>query len=193
MVSAMLLQNFDFRLHDPGYKLRIKQTLTIKPQDLIMRATLRHGMTAMDLEHLLRGSTSSSIKSPENSTAPSSELPNISRLKLDSKPMTIIYGSNTGTCLAFAQRMASTAAGHGFEAKVLEMDSVVGALPKSQPIVIITASYEGHPPDNAARFVSWLEKLEPSALSGTQFAVFGCGHSKSNYLIAVWLNLMSTR
>ncbi|KAF7906794.1 hypothetical protein EAF00_001072 [Botryotinia globosa] len=177
MVAAMLLQNFDFRLHDPEYKLRIKQTLTIKPQDLIMRATLRHGMTAMDLEHLLRGSTSSGIKSPEKSTVPSSELPDISRLKLHSKPMTILYGSNTGTCLAFAQRMASTAAGNGFEAKILEMDSVVGALPQSQPIVIITASYEGHPPDNAARFVSWLEKLEPTTLSGTQFAVFGCGHS----------------
>ncbi|TGO52740.1 hypothetical protein BCON_0136g00280 [Botryotinia convoluta] len=171
MITAMLLQNFDFRLHDPGYKLRIKQTLTIKPQDLIMRAILRHGMTAMDLEHLLSGSTSSSIKSPEESTATSSELPNISRLKLDSKPMSILYGSNKGTCLAFAQRMASTAAGHGFEAKVLEMDSVVGTLPKSQPIVVITASYDGHPPDNAARF-----KLEPTALSGTQFAVFGCGH-----------------
>ncbi|KAM0162476.1 hypothetical protein ACHAPG_001840 [Botrytis cinerea] len=176
MVTAMLIQNFDFHLHDPGYKLRIKQTLTIKPKDLIMQATLRHGMTAMDLEHLLRGSPSSSIKSPEISTAPS-KLPDVSSLKLDSKPMTILYGSNTGTCLAFAQRMASNAAGHGFEAKVSEMDSVVGKLPKSQPIVIITASYEGNPPDNAARFVSWLEKLEPTSLSGTQFAVFGCGHS----------------
>ncbi|KAF7949340.1 uncharacterized protein EAE97_002849 [Botrytis byssoidea] len=99
-------------------------------------------------------SISSSIKSPEKSTVPSSELPNISRLKLHSKPMTILYGSNTGSCLAFAQRMASTAAGNGFEAIVLELNSVVGALPKSQHIVIITASYEGHPPDNAARFVS---------------------------------------
>ncbi|TGO27340.1 hypothetical protein BPAE_0043g00130 [Botrytis paeoniae] len=116
MITAMLLQNFDFRLHDPGYKLRIKQTLTIKPQDLVMRATLRHGMAAVDLEHLLRGTPSTSI-------------------------------------------------------------NVVGALPKSQPIVIITASYEGHLPDNAARFVSWLEKLAPTALSGTQFAVFGCGHN----------------
>lgn len=192
MVTAMLIQNFDFHLHDPGYKLRIKQTLTIKPKDLIMQATLRHGMTAMDLEHLLRGSPSSSIKSPEISTAPS-KLPDVSSLKLDSKPMTILYGSNTGTCLAFAQRMASTAAGHGFEAKVSEMDSVVGKLPKSQPIVIITASYEGNPPDNAARFVSWLEKLEPTSLSGTQFAVFGCGHSMLNYLIAALLNLTSIR
>lgn len=89
--------------------------------------------------------------------------------------------------------MASTAAGHGFEAKVSEMDSVVGKLPKSQPIVIITASYEGNPPDNAARFVSWLEKLEPTSLSGTQFAVFGCGHSMLNYLIAALLNLTSIR
>lgn len=179
MVTAMLLQNFDFRLHDPGYKLRIKQNLTIKPKDLTMRATLRHKMTAMDLEHLLRGSSSSSLKSVPSSVTPVAETPDISGLKIDYKPLTILYGSNTGTCLAFAQRMALTASMRGFEAKVLEMDAVVGELPTSQPIVIITASYEGNPPDNAARFVSWLEKLEPCALSGTQFAVFGCGHSKS--------------
>ncbi|ESZ96262.1 hypothetical protein SBOR_3317 [Sclerotinia borealis F-4128] len=183
MITAMLLQNFDFRLHDPGYKLRIKQSLTIKPKNLIMRATLRHQMTAMDLEHLLRGPPSSSLNSVDSSLAPAAEVPDISSLNLDCKPMTILYGSNTGTCLAFAQRMASTASGHGFKAKVLEMDSVVGELPTSQPIVIITASYEGNPPDNAARFFSWLEKSEPRTLSGKEFAVFGCGHSdwKSTY------------
>ncbi|KAM3077581.1 hypothetical protein ACMFMG_006917 [Clarireedia jacksonii] len=178
MVTAMLLQNFDFRLHDPGYKLRIKQTLTIKPKDLVMRATLRHNMTAMDLEHLLRGSSSPNVKStPSPKANDGNGLPKIAELKLEAEPMTILYGSNTGTCLSFAQRVASAAAEHGFNATVLEMDSAVGQIPTSQPVVIITGSYEGNPPDNAARFFSWLEKLESRALSGVRFAVFGCGHS----------------
>nr|7P6L_A Chain A, Bifunctional cytochrome P450/NADPH--P450 reductase [Thermothelomyces thermophilus ATCC 42464]7P6L_B Chain B, Bifunctional cytochrome P450/NADPH--P450 reductase [Thermothelomyces thermophilus ATCC 42464]7P6L_C Chain C, Bifunctional cytochrome P450/NADPH--P450 reductase [Thermothelomyces thermophilus ATCC 42464]7P6L_D Chain D, Bifunctional cytochrome P450/NADPH--P450 reductase [Thermothelomyces thermophilus ATCC 42464] len=41
LVMAMLLQNFDFVLHDPYYELHYKQTLTTKPKDFYMRAILR--------------------------------------------------------------------------------------------------------------------------------------------------------
>ncbi|RAL63019.1 hypothetical protein DID88_004105 [Monilinia fructigena] len=134
-------------------------------------------MTATDLEHSLGGSPSLNIKSAGSSMAPSVEAPDISSMKLDSEPITILYGSNTGTCLVFAQKIASDASNNEFEAKVLEMDNIVGDLPTSQLIVIITASCEGNPPDNVARFVSWLGKLKSRALLGTEFAVFGCGHS----------------
>jgi cytochrome P450/NADPH-cytochrome P450 reductase len=41
LVMAMLLQNFDFRLDNPTYSLKVKSTLTIKPDDFSMRASLR--------------------------------------------------------------------------------------------------------------------------------------------------------
>ncbi len=49
------------------------------------------------------------------------------------------------------------------------------------PIVIITASYEGQPPDNAASFAKWLATLEQaegaaSLLARRVHAVYGCGH-----------------
>ncbi|KAJ8069723.1 hypothetical protein OCU04_000147 [Sclerotinia nivalis] len=82
MVTAMFLQNFDFRLHNAGYKLHIKQTFVITPKDLVMRATLRYKMRAMDLKHLLRGSLASGLKAAGSTMAPFTGVLDISRLKL---------------------------------------------------------------------------------------------------------------
>jgi cytochrome P450/NADPH-cytochrome P450 reductase len=92
--------------------------------------------------------------------------------------MTIVYGSNTGTCQALAQKLSVEARKHGYSADVKEMNAAVDGLPKGQPSVIITASYEGEPPDNADQFVAWLETMTAnSTLEGVEYAVFGCGHS----------------
>lgn len=61
----------------------------------------------------------------------------------------------------------------------MELNDAVDATPKDgQPVILITASYEGQPTDNAAQFVKWLEVLPAaeSRLQGANFAVFGCGH-----------------
>lgn len=178
MVLAMLLQNFDFQLDDPSYTLRIKQTLTIKPLNLKMRSTLRHGMNATDLERFLHGSTASQ-HGPASSVPARPKAQTGAPASPASKmnPMTILYGSNTGTCRTFAERLALNAAAHGFEAAVKDMDACTGQVPKSQPVVVITASYEGQPPDNASRFVGWLQDLDAKSLESVQYAVFGCGHS----------------
>lgn len=49
-------------------------------------------------------------------------------------------------------------------------------VPKDEPVVFITASYEGQPPDNAAHFFEWLSALKENELEGVNYAVFGCGH-----------------
>jgi len=41
LVTAMVLQYFNFELQDPSYTLQIKSALTIKPRDFYMKATLR--------------------------------------------------------------------------------------------------------------------------------------------------------
>ncbi|KAJ9627965.1 hypothetical protein H2203_003184 [Taxawa tesnikishii (nom. ined.)] len=49
--------------------------------------------------------------------------------------MTILYGSNSGTCSAFAQRLAADAPAHGFNAvKVDSLDSANQSLPKDHPV-----------------------------------------------------------
>ncbi|KUI57486.1 hypothetical protein VP1G_04797 [Cytospora mali] len=176
LVMAMLLQNFNFMQDDPNYHLSIKQTLTIKPKDFYMRAALRHGLTPTQLEHRLNG-TSTSTTSLENSVA-SLSLGSDQKLNgAKGKPMAIYYGSNSGTCEALARRLASDAPSHGFNALVVDsLDAANQNVPTDRPVVVITASYEGEPPDNAALFCNWLQGLEGKEMDKVSYAVFGCGH-----------------
>ena len=138
-----------------------------------MRATLRKGISATSLQHTL--SLSSAEQAAQVPSRSSSET--VGGTTGHGKPMTILYGSNTGTCQSFAQKLAADARTHGFSASVLDLDAGVNALPSGQPTVIITASYEGQPPDNAAQFVAWLESMKEGAqLKDVQYTVFGCGH-----------------
>ncbi|OTA99870.1 hypothetical protein M426DRAFT_67006 [Hypoxylon sp. CI-4A] len=174
LAIAMLLQNFNFVLDDPSYSLALKQTLTIKPKGFRMRATLRDDMTPSQLEHRLAGKeipkealSALSLKDNDTPVADGSR-----------KPITVLYGSNSGTCEALAQRVASDASSHGFKVSKIDiLDTANGSLPKDQPVVIVTASYEGQPPDNAAHFVSWVESIKDNtALAGVHYTVFGVGH-----------------
>ncbi|KAB5577830.1 putative bifunctional P-450:NADPH-P450 reductase [Coniochaeta sp. 2T2.1] len=172
LVMAMLLQNFNFMFDDPNYHLKIKQTLTIKPKDFFMRASLRHGLTPTQLEHRLAGDKlAPSIKKSPSGVAVSSSK------KAKGKPLSIYYGSNTGTCESLAQRLASDAGSHGWQATVVDaLDAAHQQLPTDRPVIIITASYEGQPPDNAAIFVDWLENLKGKEMENVSYAVYGCGH-----------------
>ena len=171
LVTIILLQNFDIQLDDPGYQMRLKQALTVKPKDFYIRASLREGINPTKLDGALH-SSNKPVK-PAHDVARSETAVN----GADLKPLTVLYGSNTGTCQAFAQRLASDAAPRGFNANVMELDAAMAKVPKDQPVVIITPSYEGEPADNAAHFVEWLESLEGDALQDVDYAVFGVGHS----------------
>ncbi|KAF2667506.1 cytochrome P450 [Microthyrium microscopicum] len=174
LVMALLMQNFNFTMDDPSYHLSYKQTLTIKPKGFHMRASLRRDMIATQLERNLMTSidTSATKKRPATSNVGPSKV-----AKATGKPMRIFYGSNSGTCESLAQRLATDASRHGFLASTVDaLDTLNGKLPTGQPVVIITASYEGQPPDNAAHFVASLENLKGEELKGIDYAVFGCGH-----------------
>ncbi|KAK7993410.1 hypothetical protein PG989_006791 [Apiospora arundinis] len=169
LAIAMILQNFNVELADPDYEMKIVQSLTIKPKDFNIKVSLRSGITATGLQHRLQ----------------TVDVPADIRQEVDAKAldtdepigMTILYGSNTGTCQALAQKLASQASQHGIRAAVNDLDSAIDKLPTDSPIVIISASYEGLPPDNAARFVAWLEHIGAGTLTGVKYAVFGCGNS----------------
>ncbi|KAM0302581.1 hypothetical protein HYE67_009805 [Fusarium culmorum] len=173
LAMALLFQNFNFTQTDPNYELQIKQNLTIKPDNFFFNCTLRHGMTPTDLEGQLAGkgsttSIASHIKAPAASKGAKAS---------NGKPMAIYYGSNSGTCEALANRLASDAAGHGFSASIIgTLDQAKQNLPEDRPVVIVTASYEGQPPSNAAHFIKWMEDLAGNEMEKVSYAVFGCGH-----------------
>lgn len=172
LVMAMLFQNFNFSLGDPTYRLEIQETLTIKPKDFFMKASLRHGMTPTELEQQLAGKATAT----DRHRGPSGQ--SVAHMKSTrAKPLAIFYGSNSGTCEAMAQRVAADAAQHGFRATtVAPLDAASKNMPKDRPVIIVTASYEGQPPSNAALFVSWIERLKGKEMEGVSYAVFGCGH-----------------
>lgn len=172
LAMAILFQNFNFTMVDPNYHLEIKETLTLKPDHFNMRAALRHGMTPTELEHHLAGNRvgDQGSRQVKGKAAPEAG-------KGKEKPLAIYYGSNSGTCEALAQRLASDAPGYGFGATSIgPLDQAKQNLPKDQPVIIVTASYEGQPPSNAAHFVKWIEGLSGTELDGVSYAVFACGH-----------------
>jgi cytochrome P450/NADPH-cytochrome P450 reductase len=173
---AMMLQNFDMEKEDPNYKLKIKQVLSIKPDGFRVRLTPRKSRNLAVLR-----------KSPQNPStpAPSTHVNGFKPIQQPNGrellPITVVYGSNTGTCEALAHQLALNAPVKGFQAKtVAEMNAVKGKLHKDQVVIIIAASYNGHPSDNAYEFVSWLTGLNEGALEGVSYSVFGVGECGSS-------------
>jgi cytochrome P450 / NADPH-cytochrome P450 reductase len=86
------------------------------------------------------------------------------------------FASNTGSCESFAHQLAGEAQARGLLATVQTLDSAVGSLPKSTPVVIICPSYEGEPADNGRQFLSWILSQGGDAMADVTYAVFGAGH-----------------
>ncbi|KAH8621486.1 hypothetical protein IG631_23887 [Alternaria alternata] len=171
LTVAMLLQTFRFSKAHPSYSLLIKTSLTIKPQDFYIKAHVRNPDF---LQH-------AGIVSGETVTKNQASADQHARSDVDTsnlKPLSILYGSNTGTCEAVAQALAASAPDNGFKAEVQGLDSAVSSLSKDVPVVIVTASYEGLPPDNATHFVEWLKSDPAEELKDVQYCVFGVGNSK---------------
>jgi len=182
LIVALLFQNFEFRLDDPSYQLSIKQTLTIKPKGFFMHATLRKHIDPIYLEKMLHVSAADIVKGNEKD----GRNEKVATTTQAQKPMTILYGSNSGTCEALAQSLAREASGRGYKATVNPLDSAVDLVPKNQPVIMISSSYEGQPPDNAAHFVNWLESLKgEDQLTGVKFGVFGCGNRKCFFELTI--------
>ena len=74
--------------------------------------------------------------------------------------------------------MADTGRALNFDVTVAPLDDFVDRLPRQGVVLIVSSSYNGTPPDNAARFCRWLREQPeaPNALPGVKYAVFGCGN-----------------
>ncbi|TLD31647.1 hypothetical protein PspLS_01686 [Pyricularia sp. CBS 133598] len=173
LAMAMLLKNFDLSMDDPDYKLKIKHLLTIKPEGFNIRAKLRRGRTATDLHGELRQGRQ---EARETTVRQAQDIP-----LGQEQEISILYGSDTGSCEALANHLASHLDSRGFKTTVETMNSVVGKLP--QLSVFICGTYHGKPAGNATKFMEWVEQLQPGDLdcgngnAGPRYAVLGCGHS----------------
>jgi cytochrome P450 / NADPH-cytochrome P450 reductase len=179
LVLAMLLQRFEF-VDFANYRLEIKQTVTIKPANFIIRVKPRAGRA-----------TTGFFAAPQEAAAPtaapaasapssaSAAAPNpAAAAGTHATPLLVLFGSNLGTAEGIAHRIADDARSRGFAATVGALDEHADALPRQGAVLIVTASYNGQPPDNAGKFCQKLRDpaLPSDAFAGVEYSVFGCGN-----------------
>jgi len=98
-------------------------------------------------------------------------------------PLTILFGTQTGTAETLAKQAAKEAGKRGFAATVLDMAAVtLPQLSQEKNLLVITSTYgDGEPPDNAKALHSALADPTASALTGLKFSV--CALGDTNYTL----------
>lgn len=98
------------------------------------------------------------------------------------KPLTILFGSQTGTAEGLAKRAAKVAGQRGFAATVVDMAQMeLPMLVRETNVLFITSTHgDGEPPDNARALHLALRRPDASRLAGLRFSV--CGLGDTNYV-----------
>lgn len=93
------------------------------------------------------------------------------------EPLTILFGSQTGTAEGLAKKLAKDASQRGFAPKVLALnDHEQANLAAGGKAVIISSTWgDGEPPDNAVNFWSWLSADSAPKLESLNYAILGLG------------------
>lgn len=150
LIAALLAQNFDVDQDDPEYELDIDQIVTFRLRDFFLHVKLKPGIDSVQLANRL-------FNDLETKKRPDGEPTMAPAVRGSLKPITVLYGSNTGTCESLARQFSRDAPRYGFHPTTLPLDSALERLPTDRPVIILTASYEGKPAANAAKFVLWLK------------------------------------
>ncbi|MFC3979083.1 bifunctional cytochrome P450/NADPH--P450 reductase [Streptosporangium jomthongense] len=157
LALAMVLQRF--AISDPdAYRMKIKQMLTLKPEDFTIRVRERRAHE--------RG-TAETVEAAETVREQPVEV------AVTGVGLTVAYGSNLGTAADVAERLAEVAGRSGFATTLTTLDELEP--PSEGLLVVITSTYNGKAPDNAQRFDA-LEGLP--AMDGVRFALLGCGNTQ---------------
>ncbi len=98
------------------------------------------------------------------------------------KPLTILFGSQTGTAESLAKRAAKEAGKHGFAATVMDMAQFsTSKLAQEKNLLVITSTYgDGEPPDNAKSLHAALAAPGAPSLAGVHFSL--CALGDTNYI-----------
>ncbi len=156
-------------------------------------ATLVHRYRFLDVEHYELRTHSDLLRKPigfhldlvrrapperQHVAAPAPEAAPEARPRATAAPgskVTVLHGSNLGNCRSLAQQLADEATDLGYEATVAPLDTAAGALPSEGALVVVAASYNGQPTDDARRFVEWLDDPGTQAQPAIPYAILGVG------------------
>lgn len=171
LALGMILQRYKLIDHQ-RYQLKLKETLTIKPDGFKIKVKPREARDRANAPALV-------TTPPVTAAIASASAP--ARRPTHNTPLSVLYGSNLGTAEEFAHRLAETAEINGFATQLGALDQNIGAPDKDTGLVIFCSSYNGAPPDNATKFVNWLQnEAARDAFAGVRYTVFGCGNREWN-------------
>jgi len=165
LAIAMILQRF--AIHDPhGYRLTIKETLSIKPDEFHMRVRSRSPHERL-------------------SVAPTTEVQEeeaVASVSGGGQRLAVLYGTSLGTARDVAEEIAERASLDGFDTVVRPMDEsfAKGLEAEDRVLVVVTATYNGRAPDSA---INVEKAIDAGFFAGKQwpearFAVLGLGNSQ---------------
>lgn len=165
LAIAMILQRF--AISDPhGYRLTIKETLSIKPDEFYLRVRSRSPHERLSVVR---------------SDAPAVEEQVVS-LSGGGQRLAVLYGTSLGTARDVAEEIAERASLDGFDTVVRPMDEsfAKGLEAEDRVLVVVTATYNGRAPDSA---VNVEKAIDAGFFAGkhwpdARFAVLGLGNSQ---------------
>ncbi|GAB7184016.1 hypothetical protein ATKI12_3847 [Kitasatospora sp. Ki12] len=163
MLLGMLVHRYRLLDH-ADYRLTIKQTLTIKPDEFTLGLARR---TPAPL-------AAEPATAPDTRAGAAAERPGRVR---QGTGLLLLHGSNYGAGREFSRQLAEAAADLGCDTEIAALDTYADGLPTDRPVVITAASYNGQPTDDAAAFVRRLQEdggAEGRA-EGVRYAVLGIG------------------
>lgn len=96
-------------------------------------------------------------------------------------PLTILFGSQTGTSESLAKKLAKEAGKRGFVPTLVDMAQCTPSdLARHQNVLVITSTYgDGEPPDNARALHAALAASDAPSLKGVRYSV--CALGDRNY------------
>ena len=166
LAIAMILQKFAIA-DRRGYRLSLKESLSIKPDDFWMRVRLRK-----EGERLTVGQPSPSSGSGQSE--------NVARAAGQGQRLSVLYGTSLGTARDIAEEIVERASADGFEARTVSLDEAIDTLPEDRVIVVVTATYNGRAPDSALAVEAAIDagQFAGAHWPDTRFAVLGIGNSQ---------------
>jgi cytochrome P450 / NADPH-cytochrome P450 reductase len=175
LMLGMVLHRFKLVDH-LRYKLKIKETLTYKTDGLRIKVRPRTDRPVAP-QKVQPAATSPNGLAHDDASNDKTAAARLDVPRHDT-PLLVLYGSNLGTAEEVAGRVAQDGESYGFAVNLAPLDDYVGHLPSSGAVIVVTASYNGGPPDNAAKFCAWLTEssLAVDALRDLSYSVFGCGN-----------------
>lgn len=166
LVLGMLLQRFDIIDHR-NYQLHTRAALTVKPEDMWIRLRPRAGFAGV------RRDRASAAGDPDVAQ----DVDEAPVAAAHGTPLLVLFGSNLGTAEGIANRLGREGGDRGYAVTVAALDDHGPDLPDEGAVLVVSASYNGEPPENATAFVDKLRSkaVPDGSYAGVRYSVFGCG------------------